>query len=153
MARFRYSLQSILNIKLKMETLAKQEFSAAKYMLDAEEEKLTTLFERKNDYEQEAHSLLRGTLNVRDIEDNKNAIMIMEQFIVGQKMEVEKARKRLEEARLHLEDVMKERKMHETLREKAFDNFLLEENRQEGKSVDELTSYTYGQKRQVKEDG
>ena len=30
MARFRYSMQSILNIKLKMETQAKQEFSAAK---------------------------------------------------------------------------------------------------------------------------
>lgn len=34
MARFRYSMQSILNIKMKMETLAKQEFSAARAALD-----------------------------------------------------------------------------------------------------------------------
>lgn len=151
MARFRYSMQSILNIKVKMETLAKQQFSAARYALDEEEEKLAELFRRKNDYEQKAHVLLKGTLNVRDIEDNKNAILMMDQYIVLQKMEVKKAEERLEQARAELAEVMKERKMHETLREKAFQNFLQEENRQEGKSVDELTSYTYGQKRQVKE--
>lgn len=45
---------------------------------------------------------------------------------------------------------MKERKTQETLREKAFEEFMQEENRQESKTVDELTSYTYGRKRQVK---
>lgn len=151
MARFRYSMQSILDIKVKMETLAKQQFSAAKYALDEEEEKLAGLFKRKSDYEELARTLLQGSLNVRDIEDNKNAILMMDQYIAEQKIEVRKAEKRLEHAREELAEVMKERKMHETLREKAFEGFMQEENRQEGKSVDELTSYTYGQKRQVKE--
>ena len=144
-------MQSILNIKTKMETQAKQEFSAAKYTLDKEEEKLENLKKRKSDYEEEAHMLLQGTLKVRDIEDNKNAILMMDQYIAEQRMQVKKAQDELERAREKLADVMKERKMHETLREKAFENFLQEENRQEGKSIDELTSYTYGQKRQVKE--
>ena len=151
MAKFRYSMQSILNIKTKMETQAKQEFSAAKYTLDKEEEKLENLKKRKSDYEEEAHMLLQGTLKVRDIEDNKNAILMMDQYIAEQKRQVKKAQHELERAREKLAEVMKERKMHETLREKAFENFLQEENRQEGKSIDELTSYTYGQKRQVKE--
>lgn len=43
-------------------------------------------------------------------------------------------------------EAMKERKMHETLREKAFEAFLQEENHAESKAIDELTSYTYGQK-------
>ena len=148
MAGFRYSLQSILNIKMKMETQAKQEFSAAKYALDVEEEKLEKLKARKHDYEEKARTLLKGTLHVRDIEDNKNAILMMDQYIAGQKLQIKKAADRLERARAELAEVMKERKMHETLREKAFESFLQEENRQEGKSVDELTSYTYGQKRQ-----
>lgn len=151
MAKFRYSMQSILDIKVKMETLAKQQFSSAKYALDEEEEKLAALRRRKSDYEQLAHTLLQGTLNVRDIEDNKNAILMMDQYIAEQKKEVRKAEKRLERAREELAEVMKERKMHETLRERAFESFMQEENRQEGKSVDELTSYTYGQKRQVME--
>ena len=151
MAKFRYSMQSILNIKTKMETEAKQEFSTAKYALDKEVEKLENLKKRKSDYEEKAHELLQGTLKVRDIEDNKNAILMMDQYIAEQRMQVKKAQDELERAREKLADVMKERKMHETLREKAFENFLQEENRQEGKSIDELTSYTYGQKRQVKE--
>ena len=36
-------MQSILNIKLKMETQAKQEFSVAKTALDEEEEQLSTV--------------------------------------------------------------------------------------------------------------
>lgn len=52
----------------------------------------------------------------------------------------------LEQARIKLAEVMMERKTHETLKEKAFEEFLREENRREGKEVDELTSYTYGQK-------
>ena len=63
MARFRYSMQSILNIKLKMETQAKQEFSAARAALDAEEERLRELSDRKKEYEREAERLLSGTLN------------------------------------------------------------------------------------------
>lgn len=151
MAGFRYNLQSILNIKIKMETLAKQEFSAAKNALDEENEKLAALKDRKEAYEQKAHLLLQGNLKVREIEENQNAILMMDQYIAEQRLQVKKAEEQMEQAREKLADVMKERKMHETLREKAFESFQQEENRQESKSVDELTSYTYGQKRQVKE--
>jgi len=153
MAKFRYSMQSILNIKMKMETQAKQEFSAAKNALDEEEKKLAVLKRRKAEYEEEGRTLRSGVLHVRDIEDNKNAILTMDQFIAEQRLEVKKAENKLEQARERLTDVMKERKTHETLREKAFESFLQEENRQEGKSIDELTSYTYGQKKQVKDNG
>jgi len=149
MARFRYSLQSILDIKMKMETQAKQEFSAAKNELDEENEKLDRLYQRKADYELEAKVLLMGTLKVKEIEENKNALLCMDEYIALQKLQVKQAEKKLDVARERLTDVMKERKTHETLREKAFEEFLMEENKAEGKAVDELTSYTYGQKRQV----
>jgi len=147
MARFRYSMQSILDIKLKMETQAKQEFSAARAALDEEEQKLTQLFDRKAAYEEEGRRLLSGTLNLRDIEDNKAAILCMDDFILKQKECVRAAENNLERARVKLTEVMKERKTHETLKEKAFAQYLEDEKRQEGKEVDELTSYTYGQRR------
>lgn len=150
MARFRYSLQSILDIKLKMETQAKQEFSAAKNALDEENEKLEGLFQRKTEYEAEAKRLLSGILDVREIDENKNSLLRMEEMIALQQCQVAIAERRMDAAREALTEVMKERKTHETLREKAFEEFLQDENRQESKTVDELTSYTYGQKRQVK---
>lgn len=147
MARFRYSMQSILNIKLKMETQAKQEFSAAKAALDEEEERLQELFDRKAGYEKQAAELLCGTLNLRDINENKMAVLCMDRYIEAQRLQVAKAEKNLEQARERLTEVMMERKTHETLKEKAFQQFLLDEKRQESKEIDELTSYTYGQKR------
>jgi len=122
----------------------------AKNALDNEKQKLALLFQRKEEYENEARELLSGTLNVRDIEDARNAILMMEQYIALQEEQVALAQDRLEAARNKMTELMKERKTHETLREKAFEEFLMEENKQESKSIDELTSYKYGQKRQVK---
>ncbi len=147
MARFRYSLQSVLDIKMKMETQAKQEFSARKNALDEEERKLEVLRQRKAEYEREAWELRSGTLDILEMEENRNALLVMDEYIVQQKEMVAIAARNLERAREQLTEVVKERKTHETLKEKAFAEFLMEENRQESKSVDELTSYTYGQKR------
>lgn len=146
MARFRYRMQSILDIKLKMETQAKQNFANAKNVLDEERLKLETLKRRKEQYEEESRELLSGSLSVMDIQTNRHAILRMEEFIVTQKGAVKRAEAGLEAAREQLEEVMKERKTHETLKEKAFETFLLEEKRKESKEIDELTSYLFAQK-------
>ena len=71
----------------------------------------------------------------------------MENYIIQQQKRVEIAERALEDARERLTAVMMERKTHETLKEKAFQVFLMEEKRQESKEIDQLTSYTYGQRR------
>lgn len=146
MAKFQYSLQSILNIKYKMETQAKQEFSAAMGALDEEEKKLAALKERKVRLESESKGLLQGILDFRKIEDNRQAVSITDEKILNQRGNVSRAEKNVEQARQKLKEVMIDRKTYETLREKAFEQFMLDENRAESKSIDELTSYTYGQK-------
>ena len=150
MAKFRYSMQSILNIKLKMETQAKQEFAAAKIVLDRENEHLEALKKRKAYYEAEAEELLQDKLKIREIIDNKTAILRMDEYIKAQILQVRLAEEEMEKARDRLKEVMTERKTHETLKEKAFEDFMKEEMRSESKEIDELTSYTYGQK-QIKE--
>ena len=67
-------------------------------------------------------------------------------FIVQQQGNVEAAERNLEKVREKLAEVMMERKTHEKLKEKAFEEFLMEEKRQESKEIDQLTSYTYGQR-------
>lgn len=146
MARFRYSLQSILDIKLKMETQAKQEFSAALGALYDEEKKLMLFKERKSELESESKGLLQGILDFHKIEDNRQAISITDERILEQCENVHMAEKNVEQARQKLKEVMIDRKTYETLREKAFEQFMQDENRAESKSIDELTSYTYGQK-------
>ena len=115
--------------------------------MNEEEEKLERLYKRKEDYIEEARRSRSNVLNVKELRESKTAIQTMDDFIVVQTRQVEKAAQVVEEARERLEEVMKERKTHEKLREKSFEEFKVELNPEESKEVDELTSYTYGQKK------
>ncbi len=147
MAKFVYRMQSILDIKMKLETQAKMQFAAAKRALDEEEEKLENLYRRKETYIEEARQKRNDSLRVRELRDSKVAIQTMDEFIFKQKQYVAKAEAKLEEARIALQEVMQERKTHEKLREKSFEQFRMDENSRESKEIDELTSYSYGQKK------
>lgn len=147
MAKFIYRMQSILDIKQKMEEQAKMEFAAARMRLNEEEEKLQYLIERKENYEQQGRELLKDSLHVRSIMENTDAIARMKEFVEQQQLVVRKAEKQLDVARERLKEAMQESKTHEKLKEKAFEAFVREENAKEAKEVDELTSYTYGQKK------
>ena len=146
MAKFRYRMQNVLNIKVSMERQAKQQYAEANMRLREEEQKLNILLRRKFEYEQNARRLLADNLNVRDITQNNEAILRMDDFIKEQRREVQRALNAVEKARLRMTEVMQERKTHERLREKAFDDFLQEEKQHESKEIDELVSYTYGQR-------
>lgn len=146
MAKFVYRMQSILDIKNKMEEQARMNYAQARIQFTEEEEKRNELFRRKQFYEAENRESLTGSLKVRKIRDTKEAILRMDEFIARQEEEVRKAEQKLEERRIELTELMKERKTHEKLKEKAFEQFMAEENAKESKEIDELTSYTYGQK-------
>lgn len=71
----------------------------------------------------------------------------MDEFIDVQMLEIEKAEKKVEEERQKLQESIQERKIQEKLRENAFEVFMGEEKARESREIDELTSYTYGQKK------
>ena len=146
MAKFQYRMQSILNIKLKMEEQAKMQFAQAQAKVNEEEAKLLNLKNRKSAYEHSLKEMLLKKLDLLKIDELQNADMRMDEYIVAQKQEVDKAYRVLEKERQKLTEVMIERKSHEKLKENAFEQFLQDLNSAEGKEVDELTSYTYGQK-------
>ncbi len=145
-AKFRYRMQNVLNIKISMERQAKQQYAEANRKLREEEEKLNALIRRKFGYETTAKKLLADRLNVRDIMENNQAIVRMDEYIGVQRAQVQLAQKNLERARMRMTEVMQERKTHERLREKAFDVFVQEEKQKESKEIDQLVSYTYGQR-------
>ena len=146
MAKFTYRMQGILNIQYQLENQAKMELGRAQMRLMEEEEKLQGLFDRKEAYLEEGRKMRSDAVHVDELRDNRNAVLIMDEMIDVQKGQVALAEKEVEAARLKLQAVMQERKMHEKLKEKALEQFMYEENAAEGKAVDELTSYTYGQR-------
>jgi len=146
MAKFIYRMQSIFNIKVKMEEQAKMEFAAARMHLNEEEEKLQVLSDRKENYQNEGRELRKNGLKVREIMENRNAIAIMDEYMRIQRQQVRLAEEQLEKARYKLQLARQESKTQERLREKAFEQFMQEENANEAKEVDELVSYTHSHK-------
>ena len=146
MAKFVYKMQSLLNVKSKLEEQAKNEYSAAQARLREEQDRLNILYERLDGYIEEGRQLRSKALSVVDLRSNTEARERIKEFIELQKIEVQKAEEIVEEARIKLVEAQKERKTQEKLRERAFDEFLLEIKKEENKEVDELVSYKYSQK-------
>ncbi len=144
MAKFVYRLQNVLDIKYKMEAQAKSAYANARQKLNDEQRKLEQMFIRKRQLEDGYRQQAQGSLNVRELMDARNAIDYHKEQMKEQIVNVKVAEKNFELARARLNDVMKDRKTHEKLRERAFDNFLLELNAQEKKEIDELVSYRFG---------
>ncbi len=148
MAKFLYRMQSILNIKLKMESQAKNEFAIANGKLREEEEKLKALEARQRGYESELKRLYSDNLQIQKITETQQAVEIMKYKVKLQILEVKHAQKNVETARIKLQTAMQERKTHDKLKEKEFEQFLLDEASKESKAIDELVSYRHGQKKE-----
>ena len=78
--------------------------------------------------------------------DNEESIVRIKEYIVDQQKAVKKAEEALEIERLKLVEAIKERKMYERLREKAFEEFKAEENHKESVENDEHNSFVYSRR-------
>lgn len=143
MAKFVYRMQNVLDIKYKIESQLKVNYANARNKLVEEQRSLERLMKQKRRIEDNYRKLASGPLNVFEITEGHRAIEFQRDLIKKKLVEVKVAEKNLEVARIRLNDVMKDRKTHEKLREKAFDDFLLELSAQEKKEIDELVSYRY----------
>ncbi len=143
MAKFIYRMQNILDIKVKLENQAKIAYGMANAALREEQGKLQDIMVRRAGYEQQARELVKGTLSVQNIRECRRAIDYMKGVQRMQVMNVHAAEKNVELTRERLNAVMVERKTHEKLRERAFDEFRQQLERAESKEIDELVSYNH----------
>lgn len=143
MAKFRYRMQNILDVKLKIETQEKNEFSIAARRLAEEEEKLEELRRRQSDYIFRLQESSVGELDLQEINYLKKSINTMKSLIRTQMFEVNKAQRELEVVRARLNEVMMERKTHENLKERDFEIFKAEMAAEEAKEIDQLISFTH----------
>ncbi|MGN1154615.1 MAG: flagellar export protein FliJ [Agathobacter sp.] len=146
MAKFKYRMQNILDIKLKLESQAKIAYGIANQKYLAEQKNLQELLVRRAGYEKALKDLLNGNLDVKKVSQARADVNTMKTLVRRQMIEVHKAELELNEARQKLNEVMVERKTHEKLRERAFEQFKDEIKQGESKEIDELVSFTYNSK-------
>ncbi len=143
MKKFRYSMESVLQIKLKLEDQAKISYGTARMKLTQEEENLEQLKKRQRLLEEELKDLRAGRLDLFQIIQCEHAIEYTKTKIKQQITVVRNAAHRLEVARIRLSDAMVGRKTQERLKEKAFEEYIQEFDAEERKEVDELNSFNY----------
>lgn len=144
MAKFVFSMENLLRIKIKFEDQAKAEYGIQMAILRQEEEKLQEMERRKEEMQEQLKEQVSAVLDlfrIRQLEDGveniKYNMNLQKVVIANQQKKVELARKKLDEA-------MKERKTYEKLKEKAFEVFKQEVNAEEQKEIDELVSFRFG---------
>lgn len=147
MARFVYRMQSVLNIKQQTENQTKVEFGVAQAELNEQLEILENYIARKTRYLEEAEELRNDeSLKLQDILDNQYATAQMDVMIKHQAAVVQQYEQKVERVRVKLARNIQERKMQETLRDRAYAEFLEEQKQEEYKENDQRTSFTYGQR-------
>ena len=155
MAKFVYKMQSLLNIKEKLEDQAKTAFGLAKAVLNEEEEKLAEFLRKKNLYiEQKRETMASISPNMSEgksvkqqlisLNQLENAVKTMELRIAEQILVVRQAEKNVQLAQAKLENAMKERKIQEKLREHALEEFLKEMEAADQQEINELVTFRFG---------
>lgn len=144
MKKFRYSMQSLLVIKQKLEDQAKAAYGAAKLRLNEEEERLLAMQRKREEYIEEKRQVMATRLDVPKLNRLQMAVEAMDDQIARQKQNVKKAEMAVRAAEERLVESMTERKTQERLRENAFEVYRQEMNAEEQKEIDERTSFRYG---------
>ncbi len=151
MAKFVYKMQSLLNIKEKLEDQAKTAFGLAKAALNEEEAKLAELIARKNQYIENKRQEMASSINVHELTQLEHAIKSMEYRIAEQILVVKQAEKNVQLAQAKLENAMKERKIQEKLREHALEEFLKEMEAADQQEINELVTFRFGKAKEREE--
>lgn len=144
MAKFKFRMQNILNLKEKLETQAEMRFAQQQKALRNAEMVKEELLLKKEELENEARRIRTDDLDLLEIQNNDLSRRLCDEDIIRAEERIRKEKHLLEIRRKELENVMKERKAQEKLREHAFQRFMQEEAAAESKAIDELTSYQYG---------
>ena len=144
MAKFTYKMQSLLNIKEKLEEQEKTAYGLAKATLNEEERRLAEFVAKKNRYIEEKRVEMSSSIHVQELTLLEHAIKSMEYRVEEQVLVVRRAEKAVMLAQARLENAMKERKIQEKLKEHAFDEFKLELEAKEQQEINELVSFRFG---------
>ena len=144
MAKFVFSMENLLRIKIKFEDQAKAEYGIQMAILRQEEEKLQEMEKRKEEMQEQLKEQVSAVLDLFRIRQLEDGVENIKYNMNLQKVVIANQQKKVEQARKKLDEAMKERKTYEKLKEKAFEVFKQEVNAEEQKEIDELVSFRFG---------
>lgn len=142
MAKFNFKLQSILNLKEKMEEQKKIELGKATTYLINQEAILKKYQISLGDLTGELYGKKGKSVYAKELVRLSTAIKYYEEEIHNQKEVINKAKEVVEQKREDLNRALIEKKTYEKLKEFALEKYLQEEQLISNKQLDEVISYS-----------
>ncbi len=141
MRRFKFRLQSVLNIKEKKLEDERLKLASIISTLEAQKDVFLELNEKKENLEKELNSTLENSiLDIQNVVAYKNYINRLEDDIKTQFEIIKKTQIELEEQQMQVNQAYKEVKVLEKLKEKQYNNFLFEYEQNQIKELDDITN-------------
>lgn len=141
MRRFKFRLQSVLNIKEKKLEDERLKLGEIISTLEAQKDVLLELNDKKETLKNQLNSTLENSiLDIQFVVNYKNYLERLEQDIKTQFEIIKKTQIELEEQQIQVSEAYKEVKVLEKLKEKQYKNFLFEYEQNQIKELDDITS-------------
>ncbi len=146
MKGFKFKLQTLLDVKEKIEEQKKVELGKANQKLDIEKNKLETFIQNKQNAIIQQRKMASNMVNVKLYTEYGHYIKKLDISIEQQRKQVQIEEKNVEKAKENLIAIIKERKAYEKLREKKLEEFRRDLLSKEQKSADEIVTYKHSKK-------
>ena len=143
MGKFVFKLQAVFNLKKQIENNLKNELGKAVQELERQKKKLKDIEFERAIYYQEINVKSSSGISVGKLKEFSSYISHLNEKIDHQKNNIKRAQKSVDKYREQLIIAVQERKMMEKLREKKYEEFMKEQQREEQKIIDEIASYNY----------
>ena len=137
---FRYRLAGIMRLKEYNEKLRRDELAQCLTALQQAVEMETAIKDEILLLKKDIIHALQGKIEINRLALGYNYLHHLKERLARQQEAVALRRKEVEEARLRLFEAMKERKVHEKLKEKKYGQYQYEQNRLEQALLDDLAA-------------
>lgn len=143
MAKFKFKLESLLNVKSKLEDKAKTEYGKANLRLQEEKDRLEQLLNQKKETMDSFKESVSKSVKPFEVNIFNRFISNIDNQIKNQQKNIDEALNFVEEKRVELVEAMKQRKIFDTLKQNQKEEFNKQIILNEQKMIDEIVSYKY----------
>lgn len=143
MAKFKFKLQTLLNLKHQLEESKKNEMGQLARRLEEEKRLYKKIEEDRENYIKMFSDESQKGMTVSKIRDLNRFISVLKERLNKQQENVNLASENVEKCREELIQIVKEREMLEKLKEKKFQQYIREELRKEQLMSDEVAGFRY----------
>lgn len=143
MGKFVFRLQALLNVKIQMESSLKNELGKAIQELEYHKRLLRDIEQEKEEYCEGISKKSQQGISIAELREYNSYLFFLGDRIKLKKEDIKAAQNNVDIHRVKLIKVMQERKMLEKLKEKKYELFLMEQNKEDQKRIDELVSFNY----------